>query len=230
MTRFLGAVRSIPVAGSVAVAALLVIAGVVLASGTSSPITVCVPVKEGKPIITPKGGVCRKGFTLTEVGKEGPEGKEGPAGAEGPPSTAVIVRAHNPAPVASGTAVGFTTIPIEGQTWNQTSEELDSFAGEATVTIPSESECTDGFDGDGAIQVLLDGTEIGSIGLVTHASEETVTKQFRWEGPTWLTVGKLTTQTLSARVWNRCGEVGSGDHTGGHFTLNSIKIDVVGAH
>jgi hypothetical protein len=51
---------------------VLVIAGVVFASGGSSPANICVPTKEGKTVVTPKKGVCKTGYTLTEVGDENP--------------------------------------------------------------------------------------------------------------------------------------------------------------
>ncbi|HEV2981872.1 MAG TPA: hypothetical protein VGX51_10610, partial [Solirubrobacteraceae bacterium] len=69
-----------------AVAVLAVLAltvGTVFAAGGTK---VCLPGKEGKPIVTPKSGVCKPGYTLTELGaegKEGAQGKEGPAGKEG---------------------------------------------------------------------------------------------------------------------------------------------------
>ncbi len=50
---------------------------------SSTPLKVCVAAKEGKPVVTPKGGVCKKNYTLTEVNKEGPEGKEGAPGGVG---------------------------------------------------------------------------------------------------------------------------------------------------
>jgi hypothetical protein len=64
----------------VAVLAMAIGAGTAAAAG----IKVCVPAKEGKPIVTPKAGVCKTGYTLTELG-EGKEGKEGQTGKEGPP-------------------------------------------------------------------------------------------------------------------------------------------------
>jgi hypothetical protein len=42
---------------------------------------VCVPTaKEGKPLVTPKAGVCKAGYALTELGAEGKEGPEGKSG------------------------------------------------------------------------------------------------------------------------------------------------------
>jgi hypothetical protein len=75
--------------GSVVLAVLVLTVGTVFAAGGTK---VCLPGKEGKPIVTPKSGVCKAGYTLTELGaegkegsagKEGKEGKEGPAGASG---------------------------------------------------------------------------------------------------------------------------------------------------
>jgi hypothetical protein len=68
----------------VLVAVLVLAVGTVFAAGGTK---VCL--KEGKPVRSPQGGVCKPGYTLTELGaegKEGPagkEGKEGPAGKEG---------------------------------------------------------------------------------------------------------------------------------------------------
>src|SRR6202035_3566253 len=123
-------------------------------------------------------------------GSTGPEGEAGPEGTPGADGTSIVGRAHNVAPVAGGTTLGFTSVPITGGACDQGAEELNGFAGEVTVTIPPESECTDSFDGDGAIQVLLDGTEIGSVGMTTHHSEETITAQLSWSPPTWLSVNK----------------------------------------
>ncbi|HUB10061.1 MAG TPA: hypothetical protein VMB50_23860 [Myxococcales bacterium] len=73
-------------------AALLTMA-VLASAATAAGVKVCIPSKEGKPIITPKAGVCKTGYTMTEFGgagegkegKEGPPGKEGAPGKEGPP-------------------------------------------------------------------------------------------------------------------------------------------------
>lgn len=64
-----------------AVVVLVLTVGTVFAAGGTK---VCVPVKEGAPIKTPKGGNCAAGYTLTELGAEGKEGPQGPEGKEGP--------------------------------------------------------------------------------------------------------------------------------------------------
>ena len=139
MTRLLGVLRSVPLAAAIAAAALLVIAGVVMASGPSSPLTVCVPAKEGKPIITRKGGVCKTGYTLTEVGKEGPEGKQGPEGGSGLGTwTAValsgkVQQVAGYEPPAVRTEYGGATARLRGAI--EVTSEIQ--AGETVVTIPT---------------------------------------------------------------------------------------------
>jgi len=58
---------------------LLLMAGAAAAQGAK----LCLPAKEGRPVVTPIKGVCPKHYTLTELGKEGPAGKEGKRGAAG---------------------------------------------------------------------------------------------------------------------------------------------------
>lgn len=61
----------------VVLAASLLLVGTVFASGGTK---VCVPEKEGKSLLTPTKGACKKSYTLSELGAEGKEGKEGAAG------------------------------------------------------------------------------------------------------------------------------------------------------
>jgi hypothetical protein len=60
---------------------LVLTASAAVASGGTKA---CVPSKEGKPFLTPKAGVCKAGYTLTELGAEGKEGAQGVTGATGP--------------------------------------------------------------------------------------------------------------------------------------------------
>lgn len=67
-------------------AVLIVLTGVLATAGSAfaaGATNVCIPSKEGKAIVTPKAGLCKTGYTLTELGAEGKEGKEGKQGAEG---------------------------------------------------------------------------------------------------------------------------------------------------
>lgn len=71
------------IVGAIVATGLLAVFGT--GAAAAAGLKVCVPGVEGKPIVTPKAGVCKAGYTLTELGAEGKEGKEGPAGKEGPP-------------------------------------------------------------------------------------------------------------------------------------------------
>jgi hypothetical protein len=92
------------------VLATAVLAGLVLTVGpvfAAGGTKVCVPAKEGKPIVTPKGLVCKANYTLTELGAEGKEGKEGPKGATGEKGAPGFAGAVNPNDsIANGS--GFT--------------------------------------------------------------------------------------------------------------------------
>lgn len=66
------------------VALLALVAAFTGSALAAGGIKVCVPtLKEGKPIVTPKLGVCKTGYALSEL-PEGKEGKEGQPGKEGP--------------------------------------------------------------------------------------------------------------------------------------------------
>jgi len=73
--------------------------------------------------VTPKGTVCKTGYTLAEVNKEGPEGESGPQGKEGPQGPAgppgagnTIVHTLDIADGATGTLLsipGVLTLELE---------------------------------------------------------------------------------------------------------------------
>ena len=65
----------------VVLAALLLWVTGAPAGGTGTKL--CIPAKEGKSVVTPKGGACKPGYSFTEVGPEGKEGKEGAEGRRG---------------------------------------------------------------------------------------------------------------------------------------------------
>lgn len=69
---------------ALAVCSAVVLLGMTTAEALATGTMLCIPVKEGKPVKTPKAGACATGYTLTELGAEGKEGKEGKTGKEGP--------------------------------------------------------------------------------------------------------------------------------------------------
>jgi hypothetical protein len=75
------ALRGVSLAACLAMSLLLLIAGGAFAAAA---VKVCVPEKEGKSIVTPIKGACKKGFRLAKLGTEGKEGKQGAQGMLGP--------------------------------------------------------------------------------------------------------------------------------------------------
>jgi hypothetical protein len=233
--------RGVPLVASIAVGLLLVASGVVMASGSSGPITVCVPAKAGKPIVTPKAGVCKPGYTLTEVGKEGSEGRQGPEGKEGKGPSTIVDRARSVGPVVASARPAREPDPLTESTWTQDAEELEEFAGQVTMTSPAYNACVPPEHqlATGTVEIELDGRPIGSSGDDFGASEpKTTTLTIGFEpanegqeagglGQQWLyEPGKETDRTLTARAWDDCGE--GGGHATGHFTADSISVDVIG--
>ena len=203
---------------------------------SSAPLKVCVAAKEGKPVVTPKGGVCKKGYTLTEVNKEGPEGKQGAPGSAGPegkqgvpgPTGAnVVARVHLSEPFIVPGMGEETTVTLA--TWTQGAEEVDQVVGgQLTFTDPAHTECVGGgipeLEGeppDQPIPVLLDGREIASVhkqpadGL-THTERVVLTQQGRTSESLFLEEpGKATRHTLALPLTVDCGSPGL--EGGGHF-------------
>src|SRR5271165_5883493 len=91
------------------VALVVALSGTAIAikADSSPPLKVCIATKEGKAIVTPKHGVCAKGYTLTEVNKEGPEGKQGEPGASGS-SIVAHLRSATPVTTQTGSPVSVT--------------------------------------------------------------------------------------------------------------------------
>ena len=233
--RILKALRGVPVVLA-STALLLAVAGVVLASEGSPPEKVCVPEKARKPLLTPTNGLCKTGYTLTEVGNPGPEGKQGPEGKEGKEGhaePAVIARARDVASVATVSSPASIEDPLSDGAWTQGAEEVDQLVGQITIGIPSRAECSGG-EGSPArltLHVLLDGTQVAGLTLLNITSGHE-TLPLEWESPArssdWLLEpGTATTHTLTVRAEDTCGY--GGGQSSGHFTVQSVDLDVLGA-
>jgi hypothetical protein len=217
------------------VGVLLVAAGVVFAGGGSGPIAVCVPAKEGKPIVTPKRGACKPGYGLEEVGKEGPAGAQGAQGAQGEPGSpgsSVIDRVRLAEPVA--TTKEPSTVDLSDPTWTQAGEEVDQIAGEVTLTPASRGECNagEGAPTRGGVRIFLDGAQVSEASLFNLSTAPT-TIQLEWGGTAapldlLFEPGTSTTRTITAQAWDYCQAGGTSNH--GHFLIDAISLDVIGAH
>jgi hypothetical protein len=239
----LKALRSVPAAALAGTTAMLLLAGAVMASGGTMPLKVCVAVKEGKPITTPKGGVCKAGYTLHEIGAEGPEGEPGPTGAQGEPGpqgeegqtgapgSDIVARVHVSEPFTTAKAPGALT--LTGASWTQGAEEVDQLVGQIGVNIPNRGECSSSPEGAPAflhVYVLLDGTKVGEAGgFNVTAGQQTLPVE--WIAPggasKWLLEsGEETTHTITIRAEDTCGGGGEG-HSSKHFIINVVAIDAI---
>jgi hypothetical protein len=227
--RVLGNLRRAPIAALLLIGGLLLAAGVVLADGGSGPISVCVPSKEGKPILTPKGGACKAGYALTEVGKEGPAGAQGEPG---PAGSSVIARVRLAEPVLSTKEP--STVALTGATWTQAGEEIEQIAGQVTLTPPNRSECNAGESAParGGVRIYLNGSQVSEASMFNLSLAPT-TIQLDWGSPAGpldvlFEPGTATTQTITAQAWDNCQAGGAANH--GHFLIDAISLDVIGAH
>ena len=171
------------------------------------------------------------------AGGQGPQGIQGPSGAQG---TSVVARIRSVAPVVTQTTPTLVNDPIAG-TWTQHATELNQLTGQVTITFPPETEC--GGAEPVAIEIFLDNSLVGGAASSASASSptETVTKTvpIGWtkkepsEAPfsshwpeeavsPWLyEPGADTGRTLTATVGDQC-------EGGGHATIQSVSVDVLG--
>jgi hypothetical protein len=174
-------------------------------------------------------------------GSPGPEGKAGSEGKAGTDGTTVVARARSLAPMVTTTApdpnkeVAIKDYPLSSGTWTQGANEVNQLVGVATITVPRATECTafNSESGDGFIELRLDGSKVGSAGGHTNGitTPTVTTTAIGWVGPavagSIFEPGSATSHTLTAKIGDDCGFMGG--NSGGHFTINSISVDVLGA-
>jgi hypothetical protein len=218
---------------AIAILALFIVLGgsaiAAVKAGSSTPLKVCVPAKEGKPIVTPKAGVCKTGYTLSEVNKEG---SEGPAG------SVVVDRIRLATPISTVTSEQSVTVPLANASWPQAADEDQQLIGKVVATTPSWEECTfTGYrtapltleiDGKVASQFAFEpetATSAAHIPWQSGQDEGYVEKGGDWanvERARWLEApSATTTHTLTLKASDQCTK-------GGHFTIDSVSIDVIG--
>lgn len=104
------------------------------------------------------------------------------------------------------------------------------------MTTPRFAECSDGGSAAGAeIEVDLDGARVASGGSIYNLEDgdtETITRPIIWLQASTSVAGSLyepgvsTNHSLTARATQRCGT--NNGHSGSHFTVDSVSIDVIG--
>jgi hypothetical protein len=194
----------------------------------------------------PTGATGTQGVTgqAGSTGPSGAQGSTGPTGAEGASGSSVVARIRSVAALTTTSTEQanptFVGDPLTGGTWTQRANELNQFVGQVTLTIPPEANCG-GSTYPVAVELLLDGSLVGGTYGFSGKTEGTETHSigwiktvptggpfyYSWPGetvPPWLyEPGKDTSHLLTAKVADDCT-------VGGHATIQSISVDVVGVH
>jgi len=175
------------------------------------------------------------------TGATGATGATGPAGPTGPAGMSVVARVRSSGAVSTVSTPTWTSDALTGATWTQGSEELDQLVGQASIRTAAAGSCQASTGSDGAdVQVLLDGNPVADTFLASTPSETTELVPINWSHqaefslPTesrpslWL-FEPLTpsAHTLTVQAADDCAANGG---AGGHFTIESVSVDVLGAN
>jgi hypothetical protein len=145
----------------------------------------------------------------------------------------VIAQIRSVGPVTTVTEPGSVTVPLTGGTWTQHAEEPNEIVGQFTATGPLSANCGNGrvgggFPNRGWIEILVDGREVSGLPAGDAGALETTEIVALPVLATAFEPGKDTPHTLTAQASDECGT--NGGNTGGHVTIDSVSIDVIGIH
>ena len=150
-------------------------------------------------------------------GVNGANGSNGANGTNGANGSAIATRARSTGPFTTMPCSGTCpdrSIPLTNNTWTQQANEADHFVAWMNVTTPSS--CS----GSGQVDLYLDGTFLTSFFVGSGHGTQTYQFSFSNDGDLPET-GSSASHTLTAKASDSC--TGMGD---GHFTINSLAIDV----
>jgi hypothetical protein len=179
------------------------------------------------------------------TGATGATGATGPSGPTGASGTSVMARVRSSGAVE--TASTTTSVPswlpdaLSTATWTQGAQELDQLVGQVTVTTAPEATCHNGAGSGGAdVQVLIDGKAVADTSIASIGAETAETVPINWgrhgeftfPAESWSSLslfepGTPASRTVTAQVADDCGA--NGGVGGGHFTIQAISMDVLGA-
>jgi collagen type VII alpha len=186
----------------------MVTVGTATASGRTRE---CVPSREGQAIVTAIKGVCRRGYTLTEIGT-GPTGATGPVGATGGNGAA-----GEPGAKGVTGATGATGASAAGQTG------LQGVTGAAGATGPTGERGVTGAAGPASASAVMGGS-IGKLGLVLFNEETTDYLAASGLSTPSETAGDVAVGTPAAATTARNLKA-SAEVIGGHGLLVALAID-----
>ena len=173
----------------------------------------------------PTGPTGPTGATGVEgaTGVTGASGAKGETGATGPAGSSIVARIRSTEAITSPTSPGEATVPLAGASWTQNADELNQLVIEETITTPSTTECPHA-GGPARLHwtIRLDGQIVGGIEGVAGETRTDVTRPVNSSNYLF-EPGKQTQHTITAgNVRDDC-EGGTG-----HFTIDSVSVDVVG--
>ena len=190
-----------------------------------------------------KGNIGHAGPTGT-TGATGPGGPQGPAGKEGPQGvsgTTVVDRIRSIAPIETATGsqskdeITALNDPLSGGSFTQGADEVDQIVGQVTFTAPAMVHCTTSTSsGLVTIGVSVDGTTVADVEEYGNEPEKPVTKPVEfYDGndlPSWTLFepGTATPRSVTVSVGDECGW--EGGKAGAHFKIDTVELDVLGAH
>jgi hypothetical protein len=173
------------------------------------------------------------------IGPQGPVGKEGQSGSAGASGTTVVYRVRSIGPIETATgseAKAETAVlndPLNG-TWTQAANEVEQILGQVTFTAPAQTLCSE-HTSPSPVEVTLqiDGTTAGKFYDYGEPGKPTTAPIEFYNGnsePSWTLFepGTPTTNSITAKIGDRCGW--GGGKSAGHFTIDAIELDVLGAH
>ena len=130
------------------------------------------------------------------------------------------------------TEYAFVPDALISATWIQNGGELNELVGQVTEKAPPMSECTEAsasIPAKGLVEVFLDGIAVGRAAPGSTPSASTVSANIQWletGGNFLFEPNGNTAHAFTAKIGDGCGL--NGGNSGGHFTIDSVKIDVLG--
>jgi hypothetical protein len=171
---------------------------------------------------SPRDGSSRDGSTGDGSSRDGSTGDGSTSDSTATSTTAapssgnIGARAHGSSVVAKHG--GSTDVPLTGDSWTQSPQELDLVAGTMDVSIPAS--CTGGFAN--ALTLSVDGKATTFAAAPGPPASGTLTVPFLIG--TLSEPGRDTQHKLSAKFANSCTKNGE------DFTIKALKVDVLKFH
>jgi len=172
-----------------------------------------------------KGKTGKTGNT-GKTGATGPAGLQGAAGPQGKEGTTVVNRVRGTGAIEStGTEAPYA---LTNSTWSEGPTEAQTITASVSFNAPPESKCNVAgkFPANLEVEILIDGVFAGN-GFYSNEVAGKFTKTMYTESGL-VDNGATQSHTITAKVKDNCGFGGGVAEQ--HYTLESVNVDVFGAH